>query len=154
ALADRYTPFTTDAYVQAYVVQIAPQVPGQVARVYAREGETVEAGALLFEIDPRPFQHKVALLEAKLVETTQKVKQLYTEKEAAQAEHVRLKAEADYAATVHRQEEMIYQKLATTERKYLEARDRDRAAKAAVDKASVQVRHVEEALAARVGREH
>src|SRR5689334_14649642 len=32
-MADRYTPFTVDAYVQAYVVQVAPQVGGQVQRV-------------------------------------------------------------------------------------------------------------------------
>jgi multidrug resistance efflux pump len=31
--ADRYTPLTTDAYVQAYVVQVAPQVGGQVVRI-------------------------------------------------------------------------------------------------------------------------
>lgn len=154
SLADRYTPFTMDAYVQAYVVQIAPQVAGQVSRVYAREGERVKAGALLFEIDPRPFEHKIAFLEAKLVETTQKVKQLTTEREAARAEHLRLQAEADYAATVHDQEAKIYKKEATTERKYLEARDKDRAARAAVDKASLHVRNVEESLDARVGREH
>jgi multidrug resistance efflux pump len=154
ALADRYTPFATDAYVQAYVVQIAPQVAGKVVHVYAREGETARAGAVLFEIDPRPFEHKIAQLEAQLVEVTYKVKQMETEKRVAQAEHTRLVAEADYAATVHRQEQQIYQKLATTERKYLEARDRDRAARAAADKAAVQVQHVEEGLEARVGREH
>src|SRR5262249_16912504 len=100
------------------------------------------------------FEHKVALLEAKLVETTQKVKQLTTAREAAVAEHRRLEAEADYAATVHRQEEMIYLKQATTERKYLGARDRARAAPAPVNKAAVEVRHAEESLEARVGREH
>ena len=85
---------------------------------------------------------------------TQKVKQLTTAKEAAQAEHRRLKAEAAYASTVHQQEEAIYKKLATTERKYLEARDRYRAAEAAVQKAAVEIRHAEESLEARVGLEH
>ncbi len=154
ALSDHYTPMTTDAYVQAYVVQVAPQVAGQVVRVYARNGEKVKAGALLFEIDPRPFEHKVAYLQARLIETVQRVKQLETERTAAQAEHARLKAEADYAATVHQQEEMIYKKQATTERKYLEARDRYRAARAAAERAAVQVQHVEESLQARVGKEH
>ena len=32
-LSDRYTPFTTDAYVQAYVIQVAARVEGQVVRV-------------------------------------------------------------------------------------------------------------------------
>ena len=37
-LSDLHTPFTTDAYVQAYVVQVAPQIDGQVVRV-VRRGE-------------------------------------------------------------------------------------------------------------------
>jgi multidrug resistance efflux pump len=154
AFADAYTPITSDAYVQAYVVQLAPQVAGQVVRVYAREGEKVKAGSVLFEIDPRPFEYKIAQLEAKLVDETTKVQQLTTNKHAAEAEHAKLKAEAAYAATVHEQESAIWQKAATTERKYLEARDRDRAAKAAVAKAAVMVRHVDESLASRIGREH
>jgi multidrug resistance efflux pump len=154
SLADHYTPITTDAYVQAYVVQIAPQIGGQVVRVYAREGDKVRAGTLLFEIDARPVEHRITYLQAKLVEMQQKVRQLATEKATAEAEFARLKAEADYAATVYKQEQAIYKKLATTERKYLEARDRDRAARAAVDKASLTIRHVEEGLEARVGREH
>src|ERR1700760_4351391 len=64
-LADLYTPFTTDAYVQAYVIQVAPRVEGQVVRVRVRENQSVSKGDLLFEIDPRPFDYRVALLEAK-----------------------------------------------------------------------------------------
>jgi len=44
-VADRYTPFTVDAYGQAYVVQVAPQVAGQVQRVHVREGDMVGRGA-------------------------------------------------------------------------------------------------------------
>ncbi|MFO0844232.1 MAG: HlyD family secretion protein [Gemmataceae bacterium] len=154
SLADAYTPITTDAYVQAYVVQVAPQVAGQVVRVYAREGEKVKAGSVLFEIDPRPFEYKIAQLEAKLVDETTKVQQLTTTKHAAEAEHAKLQAEAAYAATVHEQERAMWQKAATTERKYLEARDRDRAAKAAFEKSAVMIRHVDESLASLVGREH
>src|SRR5689334_9586350 len=44
SVADRFTPLTTDAYVQAYVVQMAPQVAGRVVRVYPKEGDTVVRG--------------------------------------------------------------------------------------------------------------
>jgi len=37
ALANRHTPFTTDAYVQAYVIQVAARVEGQVVRVHVQE---------------------------------------------------------------------------------------------------------------------
>ncbi|MBL8798752.1 MAG: biotin/lipoyl-binding protein, partial [Planctomycetia bacterium] len=60
ALADRYVPLTTDAYVQAFVVQVAPQVEGRVVRVAVHEADEVKTGDLLFALDPRPFEHKVA----------------------------------------------------------------------------------------------
>src|SRR6476620_7997582 len=64
-LSDRHTPFTTDAYVQAYVIQVAARVEGQVVRGHVKENQTVKKGEVLFEIDPRPFQYRVALPEAK-----------------------------------------------------------------------------------------
>src|SRR5262249_29858287 len=53
ALSDRYTPFTTDAYVQAYVIQVAPRVEGEIVRVHVVENQRVGNGDVLFEIDPR-----------------------------------------------------------------------------------------------------
>src|SRR4249920_845114 len=47
-LSDRYSPFTTDAYVQAYVVQVAPRVEGQVVHVYVQENQAVAKGEILF----------------------------------------------------------------------------------------------------------
>jgi multidrug resistance efflux pump len=67
-LSDRHTPFTTDAYVQAYVIQVAPRVEGQVVHVYVQENQAVKKGDLLFEIDRRPYEYRVALLEAKRID--------------------------------------------------------------------------------------
>jgi multidrug resistance efflux pump len=154
AVADRYTPMTTDAYVQAYVIQVAPQVAGQVMHVHVREGERVKAGALLFELDARPFEHKIAFLEAKLVEVVQQVKQLDTDLAIAKAERERLKAEADYASSVHRQEQEIYKAASTTERRYLDAVQKHKASLAALEESVQKVRRAEEALNARIGHEH
>jgi multidrug resistance efflux pump len=154
ALADIYTPLTTEAYVQAYVVQVAPQVGEKVVRVHVREGDRVQAGALLFELDPAVFEHKVAYLEAKLVEVVHQVKQLVAELAAARAGHERLVADADYAREVHRQENAIFSTDSTTERRYLEALQKNKASQAAVRQSASAVRRVEDALAARVAGEH
>ena len=154
AASDRLTPMTTDAYVQAYVVQVAPQVAGQVVRVYAREGDAVSKGALLFELDPRPFEHKVALLRAKHVEAEQQVKQLQAQVAAAKAEHERLTAEATYARQVFEQEERIFKKESTTERKYQDATQKHQASIAAVQRSAQLVKQAEEALDARIEGEH
>src|SRR6266478_9624140 len=119
-LSDRHTPFTTDAYVQAYVIQVAARVEGQVVRVHVRENQAVEKGELLFEIDPRPFEYRVALLEAKRVEVIQQVAEMESELSAAKADDNRLVAEEAYARAVYEQEKGIYKEKATTDRKYLD----------------------------------
>lgn len=154
AIADRVTPFTTDAFVQAYVVQMAPEVSGRVVRVHVGEGQEVKSGELLFELDPRPFQHRVAQLEAKLIEARQKVKQLQSDLNIARAEHGRLEAEADLAEAIHRQEKNIFNKQATTERRYLEALARLKANRAALEKTRGEIGKAQEGLAARIDGEH
>jgi multidrug resistance efflux pump len=154
AFAAIYTPLTTDAYVQAYVVQVAPQVGEKVVRVHVREGDRVKAGTLLFDLDPAQFEHRVAGLEAKLVDTRQQIKQLEAELAAARAGHERLVAEADYAAAIHRQEEAIFKTESTTERRYLEATQKNKASQAAVRQSASAVRRIEEALAGQIAGEH
>src|SRR5262249_52134892 len=127
-LSDRHTPFTTDAYVQAFVIQVAPRVEGQVVRVYVQENQAVNKGEPLFEIDPRPFAFQVALLEAKRVTAVQQVAQLESELSAARHEDDRLVAEEDYARVVHEQEKAIFKQDATTDRKYVEAVQKYKAA--------------------------
>jgi multidrug resistance efflux pump len=154
ALADRRTPLTTDAYIQAYVVQVAPQVAGQVVQMAVREGQQVEAGALLFALDPRPFEHAVARLRAKLAEAQQAVRELDADLAAARADRTRSQADADYAAAVFRQEEQIFRSEATTERRYLEALQRHKASQATVAQNEQAIHRAEDALAARIGEEH
>jgi multidrug resistance efflux pump len=153
-LSDRYTPFTTDAYVQAYVIQVAARVEGQVVRVHVQENQVIRNGDLLFEIDSRPFEHRVALLEAKLVQATQQVAQMESELAASKADDARIVAEEAYARAVHEQETQIRKQDATTDRKYLDAVQKYRAAQADRERSRATTRKVEQALAARIGGEH
>ncbi len=154
ALSEVYTPLTTEAYVQAYVVQIAPQVGEKVVRVHVREGDRVKAGALLFELDTALFKQNVASLEAKLVEVEHQVKQLDADLAAARADHERLVAEADYAALVYRQEQAIFKTESTTERRYREAVQKDKATQAAVRQSDSIVQRIQDALNARISGEN
>jgi multidrug efflux system membrane fusion protein len=45
-------------------VSVQPQVSGPVVRIAFREGQDVERGQVLFQIDPRPFQAALARAEA------------------------------------------------------------------------------------------
>lgn len=62
-LADRFTPYTSQARVQGYVIGVAPEVAGRVTQVWVSNNEDVEAGARLFEVDPEPY--RIALARAR-----------------------------------------------------------------------------------------
>lgn len=70
-LADRHTPYTSQARVDGYVVGVAPKIAGLVTEVWVQNNTVVEAGQKLFQIDTSQYQ--IALDKAKSdLETTQR----------------------------------------------------------------------------------
>lgn len=65
-MADRYTPYTQQARVQAFVVPVAAEVAGRVTRVHIKNNQDVQAGDLLFEVDPEQYQIVVERARADL----------------------------------------------------------------------------------------
>lgn len=64
-----YYPATDDAYLNANVIRIAAQVGGPVSRVAVSDQQAVNAGDLLFVIDPAPYTLAVQQAEAQLAQT-------------------------------------------------------------------------------------
>jgi multidrug resistance efflux pump len=65
-LSDRYTPYTSQARVETFLTQIAPEVAGDVLEVDVKDNSRVQKGQLLFRIDPEPYQVAVRAAEANL----------------------------------------------------------------------------------------
>ncbi|MEN4922446.1 HlyD family secretion protein [Achromobacter spanius] len=65
-LADRYTPYTQQARVEAFVVPVASEVSGRVAKVHVRNNQDVPAGAVLFDVDPEHYRIAVDRARADL----------------------------------------------------------------------------------------
>jgi multidrug resistance efflux pump len=65
-IADRYTPYTSQARVEAFLTQIAPEVAGDVMEVGVRDNSRVRKGQVLLRIDPEPYQLAVQSAEANL----------------------------------------------------------------------------------------
>jgi multidrug resistance efflux pump len=65
-LSDRYTPYTSQARVETFLTQVAPEVAGEVLEVSVRDNSVVRRGQLLFRIDPEPYEVAVRAAEAKL----------------------------------------------------------------------------------------
>lgn len=55
-LADRYTPYTQQARVEAFVVPVASEVAGRVTQVRVRNNQDVPAGAVLFDVDAEHYR--------------------------------------------------------------------------------------------------
>ncbi len=80
----RFTPTIQNAYVQAPVVQIAPEVGGFVTRLAVKDNEEVRKGAPLFQIDKRPYQYRVDQAHAKLTEVQENALTLLADLYAAE----------------------------------------------------------------------
>jgi membrane fusion protein (multidrug efflux system) len=57
---------TDNAYVGANKSLITPQISGPIVAVHVREGEHVEAGAPLFDLDPAPYQTALTLAQGRI----------------------------------------------------------------------------------------
>jgi multidrug resistance efflux pump len=62
-VADRYTPYTSQARIEGFVVGVAPTVAGSVTKIAVANNQTVKAGQVLFEVDPS--QYRIALAKAR-----------------------------------------------------------------------------------------
>ena len=104
-------PRTNDAMVRANIVDIMPQhVSGRIIKLNVADNQWVKQGDLLYVIDPRPYQAKLAQAKArhqlaeKEVEAnkaqigaaTAKIAQMEHQQAAANAEIARLEAKAAY----------------------------------------------------------
>ncbi len=73
------------ANVFRYVVEIVPNVSGEVIDVPVEPLKPLKQGDILFQIDPEPFQARVDQLKAQLEATIQNVEQLRASADAAEA---------------------------------------------------------------------
>ncbi|WP_426269082.1 HlyD family secretion protein [Dyella kyungheensis] len=70
-VADRITPYTSQATVDTFLVQIAPEVTGPVVSVDVSDNRKVKKGQVLFRIDPLPFQIALRAAQANVALATQ-----------------------------------------------------------------------------------
>jgi len=139
-------PRTDDAYVRANTVGIAPHVSGPIVNLPVVDNQPVHEGDLLFEVDPRPYQHTLEKLEAQL-KLTQLDVQAYDEAiRAARAEQNRRAADAAYTRQYLNRIEPLLDKHYVTANDVFNARSRVTAADAAVRNAEAEVKRAENQL--------
>jgi len=78
-------PWTRNGQVRANIIQVTPRVSGPIVELPIIDDQFVEAGDLLFKIDPRTYQASLDQARANLDETRDHLKDLEQRVKAAQA---------------------------------------------------------------------
>lgn len=97
-LGDRFTPFTTQARVNAFVVPIAPEVKGNLLTVDVTNNQFVTKGQRLAQIDPEQYELAVASAAAQLALAEQNLRALSATVIAADAAVASARAQAAVTA--------------------------------------------------------
>jgi membrane fusion protein, multidrug efflux system len=119
---------TDNAYVKAHIVQIAPEVSGQVRRVLVRDHQEVRAGDSLMTIESRPFKLALDSAEAELDAARTQVETLRGTWREAMAELADAEARADYFKKQWQRQEELAAKGITSASKREESQNEARAA--------------------------
>ena len=105
--ADRLTPYSSQARVQAFVVPVSIEVPGTVKTVFVKNNDDVKKGQPLFEIDASQYRIALDRARADYAAAESGVNAALADVDSAKAslraaQANRLKAEQD----AHRQEQL------------------------------------------------
>ena len=133
-------PRTDDAYVRANVVGIAPHVSGPIVELPIRDNQHLAKGALLFVVDPRPYQATLERAEASLELTNLQINALQNAIHSAQARNHQLEADAAYDKQYLDRIVPLLARHFVTANDVFNARSRLAAAQAAVESARSEVR--------------
>jgi membrane fusion protein, multidrug efflux system len=146
-------PRTDDAYLQADIVHMAPDVSGRIIELNVRDNQKVHRDEVLFRIDPVPFELRVAQaqatvrsLEAKLSVTADQVASQTSN--ADTASHGISSAEAQLglaSSTLARMEPLLPRGFVTAEQ-VDQARTAKRTAEVALQQARLQAQSAREAI--------
>ncbi len=142
--ADRLTPHTTQARVQAFVVPVAAEVAGKVLAVHVRNNDAVQPGQPLFDIDPT--QYRIALQRSRSdYESVQRsvnaasatVEAARAGLEAARANHVKAEKDATRQETLYAEDPgaISVRRLEVAQATRIQARSQEKAAEADLRKA-------------------
>lgn len=101
----QFAPYSKSAFVQTYVVQMAPEWGGKVAEVYAKPNVPIRKGDPLFQMDTEEKQYKVDLYAAQLAAADTQVAELAQQLKQAKAQVQKVKADLEV-------EKILYQQVA------------------------------------------
>lgn len=147
-IADRYAPLTTETRVQGFVVQIAPEVSGQVSMVGVENNQRVEQGDVLFTIDKDKYQIALdnARLQLQLAKEQEEV--LRSNQQAAVADVARAASTFDNASKEYNRISSLFRRGLVPQAELDNASTQQKIAKSALDASQQNLKAIEAQLGA------
>lgn len=139
-------PRTDDAYVHANTAALAAHVSGQIVQLPIKDNQQVKKGDLLFVVDPRPYKLALDTAKTKLNLTEIEVKTFEDTINSAAAQLTDRQVEAANAKQYLDRIVPLQRRDFVTENDVVEARNKLRAAEAAVAGARSELRKAQDAL--------
>ena len=124
---------TDNAYVKANIVPISSAVTGRVIEVLAHDNQQVEAGAVLFRLDPEPYQIAVAGARAQMDVVRTTAQSLRAEYRSTLQDAAEARSRIDFLEKQLARQEYLKEKGMTRGDTYDEARHNVEAAKRRLD---------------------
>jgi multidrug resistance efflux pump len=103
-------PYTANARIYFSVTPIIPAVRGRVIDVPVQTNVALQEGAVLFKLDPRPYEYVVEQKRAQLVDAEQNVSRLKAALDEATATADRANAQVQLAQQTYDRQAELYQK--------------------------------------------
>src|SRR5215472_1822503 len=148
-----WRPLTDDAYLNAYIVNMAPDVTGRIVQLDVRDNQLVQKDQVLFVIDPEPYRMRadqtraqVHALEAKLAVTTDQVAAQTSEADAAASGVNTAEAQRELAASTLTRLEPLLASGFVTAQQVDQARTAKRTAELSLHQARLQAVEARQAI--------
>jgi membrane fusion protein (multidrug efflux system) len=113
---------TDDAYVKQDKVSISAEVGGKILQVYVKNGDHVQAGALLYRIDPEPFQIQLDQATASIAAAQANVTALANAAPLSGADEAKAREDIAFAQSNFQRQQELWKRGFTTKAAYDAAR--------------------------------
>jgi membrane fusion protein (multidrug efflux system) len=130
---------TDNAYIQATMQQISPEISGQVIALGVGENQHVSEGQELFRIDPEPVRIVLRQAEAELAKVRSDIEALKSSYQSKQQEVAGAKADLDFAQRDLARQEALARTRVASEARLDEARHAVEAASASAGRMQAEL---------------
>jgi membrane fusion protein (multidrug efflux system) len=137
---------TENAYVKANIIAVTADVSGRVIEVGVRDNQPVQAGTLLFRVDPAPFRLELERSQAQLAVVRTELEGLRAEHKVALAEAAEARERIVFLARQLERQEKLKERGMGLEASYDEARHNLEAARRRLEGATERAHRVQASL--------